>query len=32
MKLRNMLKIWLASLKPEPQYAYKRSAYKKTLF
>ena len=30
MRLRNMLKICLVFLKSEPQYAYKRYAYKKT--
>ena len=30
MRLRNMLKVCLAFWKSEPQYAYKRYAYKKT--
>ena len=30
MKLRNMLKLCLVFWKSEPQYAYKRYAYKKT--
>ena len=30
MRLRNILKICLAFCKSEPQYAYKRHAYKKT--
>ena len=30
MRLRNMLKICLVFWKSEPQYAYKRYAYKKT--
>ena len=30
MRLRNMLKICLVFSKSEPQYAYKRYAYKKT--
>ena len=30
MRLRNMLKICLVFWEPEPKYAYKRYAYKKT--
>ena len=32
MRLRNMLKICLVFFKSEPQYAYKRYAYKKNIY
>ena len=32
MRLRDMLKICLVSLKSEPQYAYKRDAYIKNMY
>ena len=32
MRLKNMLKMYLAFLKPEPQDAYKRYAYKKNMY
>ena len=32
MRLRNMIEICLVFLKSEPQYAYKRYAYKKNMY